>query len=61
MSLMGHLRPSQSTPVPANVRYAPNSDRSGLGFDMSLSADTVAKVFLHGRSKILWATGAIIE
>ena len=35
MSLMGHLRPSNSAPVPVNVRYAPNSDHSTAAVRLS--------------------------
>jgi hypothetical protein len=36
---LGHLRPSQSTPISANVRYAPNSDHSRHQAEMTRSAN----------------------
>jgi hypothetical protein len=38
MSALGHLRPSRPALEPAFVRYAPNSDLSGLGSGRPRSA-----------------------
>src|SRR5664279_1968171 len=38
MSLLGHSRPSFSAQVPANVRYAPESDHSRYEPELTLSA-----------------------
>jgi hypothetical protein len=56
MSLMGqkHELPRRSIAV----RFAPNKQTRQDGFDATLSADFVAKVFLHSRSKFLLAVHA---
>src|SRR5450759_1609399 len=53
MSQLGHSRPSQSAPVPTNVRCYPNSDHSRHGSELTLSVESRCGAVALGRTYLL--------